>query len=819
MLGAVDVSLAGRLRAALAGRYTVERELGRGGMAVVYLARDVKHDRLVAVKVLRPEVSTSLGPERFLREISLAARLAHPHIVPLHDSGEAGGLLYYVMPYVEGETLRARLDREHRLDPAAAVALTREVADALDYAHRQGVVHRDIKPENILLEAGHAVVTDFGIARAISVAGSRITTAGFALGTPEYMSPEQAAGESAVDGRSDLYSLGCVLFETLTGRTPFGGDPRRVMAQQVGTPVEAIRKVVPGVSADVAAALERALAKAPEDRFTTAGAFAAALGGGRQPLRRATRRRLVVSGALVVLVAAAVMIWTSLRRPVTPPLDPTHVAVLYFDDLSGDHSLGPTAAGLTEDLIDALADVPALTVVSPNGVRPYLGSRAAPESIARALHVGTLIAGSVARSGGRLRVSARLIDGMDGRQVASVALPDRPLQDLFRIQDSLTSALADALRTDLGQAITVQARKAGTADVRAWDLVRRADALMEDSRALLRLGDDAGGAARLHGADSLLASASEVDRRWTDPLLERGRVSLSLALLALEGPDGTRGFVAQIERGLGYTARALALGPGAPAALELRGILRYRLWQFGPGATDSLVRQAEGDLRAAVGAEGGRARAWATLSDLLLATGRFAEADQAGRRALAADAYLTEGPSVIADLFTTMLHRERFTEARDWCTQGRARYPTDPNLIDCPLRILGWSGEGHAAVDSAWRLLAALDREDSLDRASVSRLERRLLVGMVLARSGERDSARAVLRRTRAGVADSIWDPLRQDEAYIDLLIGDRDEALRQLTRIVQGSPETGTYLARNPWFRALQGDPRFQRLTGASGQ
>ena len=248
----MSASLAGRVRSALAGRYGVERELGRGGMAVVFLARDLKHDRLVAVKVLRPEVSTTLGPGRFLREITLAARLAHPHIVPLHDSGEAAGLLYYVMPYGEGETLRARLERERRLPVADALGMAREVADALDYAHRQGVVHRDIKPENILLEAGHAVVTDFGIARAISVAGSRITTAGFALGTPEYMSPEQASGDSAVDGRSDQYSLGCVLFEAL---------------------------VAPEVPAAVAAAVERALAKAPEDRFATVGAFAAALTG------------------------------------------------------------------------------------------------------------------------------------------------------------------------------------------------------------------------------------------------------------------------------------------------------------------------------------------------------------------------------------------------------------------------------------------------------------------------------------------------------------------------------------------------------------
>src|SRR2546426_6473642 len=214
--------LPGRLQVALAERYTINRELGRGGMATVYLAEDLKHRRLVALKVLSPDLGAALGKDRFLREIDIAARLTHPHILPLHDSGEADGLLYYVMPFVEGQTLRGRLEREKQLPLEDALAITRDIAGALSYAHSHGVVHRDIKPENILFQVGHAVVSDFGIARAITAAaGARLTETGIAIGTPGYMSPEQASGREPVDGRSDLYSLGCVLYEMLAGEPPF----------------------------------------------------------------------------------------------------------------------------------------------------------------------------------------------------------------------------------------------------------------------------------------------------------------------------------------------------------------------------------------------------------------------------------------------------------------------------------------------------------------------------------------------------------------------------------------------------------------------
>ncbi|MGH7671476.1 MAG: serine/threonine-protein kinase, partial [Gemmatimonadales bacterium] len=312
-----------RLGASLKGRYTIERELGRGGMSVVYLARDRRHDRSVALKVLRPELAAALGPERFLREIKVAAGLTHPHIVPLYDSGEADGLLFYVMPYLEGESLRHRLAREGRLALAPALRIAHEVADALDYAHRQNIVHRDIKPENILLQSGHAVVSDFGIARAISAAAgggggagraggaggaTRMTGIGIAVGTPDYMSPEQATGELEVDGRSDIYSLGCVLYEMLAGRTPFAGpSPTAVLGAHVAERARPVTAERAGIPVEIELAIETALAKQPAERYRTAADFAAALavpaafapsGPWLARLRRRWRAGLLVAAGL-----------------------------------------------------------------------------------------------------------------------------------------------------------------------------------------------------------------------------------------------------------------------------------------------------------------------------------------------------------------------------------------------------------------------------------------------------------------------------------------------------------------------------------------
>ena len=324
--------LQARLAAALAGRYTIAREIGRGGMSIVYLAHDLRNERRVALKVLRPDLAQALGSDRFLREIKVAAGLTHPHILPLFDSDIADGLLFYTMPYVEGESLRHRLQREGRLPVADAVKIARDVADALAYAHSQNIVHRDIKPENILIEAGHPVVSDFGIARAISAAKeARMTGTGIVVGTVEYMSPEQASGEE-LDGRSDIYSLGCVLYEMLTGRTPFAGF----------TPsgqVPALSDLRPDISIDVQYATEVALARLPSERFATARDFAAALGpeattaSGARRLKRMWRRWATV--AAVVVLALGTMGVILLPRLAAAKLDASLYVVVPFGHRGG----------------------------------------------------------------------------------------------------------------------------------------------------------------------------------------------------------------------------------------------------------------------------------------------------------------------------------------------------------------------------------------------------------------------------------------------------------------------------------------------------
>jgi serine/threonine-protein kinase len=348
--------------AALADRYRVERELGRGGMAMVYLAHDLRHDRPVALKVLRPELAASLGPDRFLQEIRIAARLHHPHILPVHDSGEAAGRLWYTMPYVEGESLRQRMAREGPLSLDQALRIATHVLSALGYAHAHGVIHRDIKPENILLEGDEAVVADFGVARAITAAGQdRLTETGLALGTPAYMSPEQATATRELDGRSDLYALGCVLYEMLAGQPPFlGATAQQLLARHSMDPVPPLRTVRATVPDGVERSVMRALAKLPADRFPTAADFAQALatpGETREtavmsstpaPAARLRMVALVAGGlGLAALALAAYLLWPRPRAA----LDPNLVAVIPFRV----RGAAPALSYLREGMIDLVA--------------------------------------------------------------------------------------------------------------------------------------------------------------------------------------------------------------------------------------------------------------------------------------------------------------------------------------------------------------------------------------------------------------------------------------------------------------------------------
>jgi TolB-like protein len=445
MMGYCEIAvtdLLARLPAALAGRYAIERELGRGGMAHVFLAQDLRHHRPVALKVLRPDLAAALGPERFLREIAVAAQLAHPHILPLLDSGEAGGLLYYVMPYVEGESLRVWLDREQQLHLEDAVRIAREVAGALDYAHRHHVVHRDIKPENILFQEGHALVADFGIARAMSAAGDdRLTQSGLTVGTPSYMSPEQAAGNADVDGRCDIYGLGCVLYEMLAGEPPYTGPTAQaILAKRLSEPVPHLR-TLRDVPPAVEQAVTRALARAPADRFATAADFAAAL----------------------TSPAGAAAAW--------PASAEQSIAVLPFTNLSPDPENEYFSDGIAEEVINALAQLDNLRVAARTSSFAFKGGRQDLRVIGERLGVHTLLEGSVRRAGDRLRITAQLTNAADGYHLWSERY-DREMDDVFAVQDDIARAIVERLRVTLTRPEAPLVRP-GTDNVQAYDLYLR----------------------------------------------------------------------------------------------------------------------------------------------------------------------------------------------------------------------------------------------------------------------------------------------------------------------------------------------------------
>jgi len=808
-----------RLQAALTGRYTIEHELGRGGMATVYLAQDLKHGRPIALKVLRPELAAALGPGRFLREIEIAARLTHPNILPLHDSGEAGGLLYYVMPYVDGESLRSRLAREGPLPLDQALEIAREVASALGYAHEHGVVHRDIKPENVLLESGHAVVADFGVARAVwELAGDRLTETGIAVGSPAYMSPEQAGAEERLDGRSDIYALGCVLYEMLVGEPPFTGPtPRAVAAKHLRQSVPSARITRPGVPAAVDRVIRTALAKVPADRFSDAAHFAAALAAcAGQPGRRLAPRRwtgVVVAAALTV--AAGRWAWARWSGSPSLPvpaarLDPTHVAVLYFEDLSEGRTLRHVAGGLTEDLIDQLGQVDALRVISSSGVAAYRERSVPLDSIARTLGVGTIVTGSVGRSADRLRVAVRLIDAANGNQLRSQTL-ERPWGDLFVLRDAVAQQVSRFLREELGQEVQLRQRRAATGSVAAWELVQRAQRQWDDARALRVSGDEGGADALLATGDSLLARAEAYDPAWVEPVLLRGWLAAERASLLGVGSGAPRPFWIRV--GLEHAERALARRPAYPPALELQGTLLAKQWlltQAGGGA--GAVDAAERDLRAAaVPANPSQGRAWSALSQLLQARGKVAEANLAAERAYRADAFLRDAAEIVYRLYYTSSDLDRQADALRWCSEGRARFPGDWRFAYCQLAMLLWPGGERPDVDRAWGLVADLERLSTpADRAAYTP-RWHLLVAGVLARAGRPDSARAVIGRSRAAAPN---DPeMDYNEAVARTLLGERARALSLLGSYLKAMPQVRDYLGADPAFRGLRDDPRFQAL------
>ena len=434
----------------LGDQYTVKRELGRGGMATVYLAQDVKHRRQVALKVLHPELAHAMGTDRFLREVETGARLVHPHVLPVFDSGEVDGLLWYTMPYIDGESLRDRLRRERQLPLDDAIRIATEVADALSFAHDEKIVHRDIKPENILLSGSHALVADFGIAKAVALAGGeRLTQTGSALGTPAYMSPEQAAGDAELDGRSDIYSLGCVLYEMLAGEPPFTGPTvRALMVKHFTDPVPSVSRLRPGVPERVERATTQALAKEPVDRFASASEFARALVEAPSGARSS--------------------------RPVAQPAAAIgrSIAVLPFADMSAQHDQEYFTDGIAEEIINALTKVQALRVVSRSSAFAFKGKNQDIRQVGEQLNVSTVLEGSLRKAGNRLRITAQLINVADGYHLWSERY-DRELEDVFAVQDEIAENIVRSLRVVLSEDEKRAIEQPRTDDVQAYEYYLR----------------------------------------------------------------------------------------------------------------------------------------------------------------------------------------------------------------------------------------------------------------------------------------------------------------------------------------------------------
>jgi serine/threonine-protein kinase len=780
---------------ALSGRYRVDRELGRGGMATVYLARDLRHDRNVAVKVLEPSIGAE-GAERFLREIHIAAALTHPHVLGVYDSGEWDGRLYYVMPYVDGETLRARLVREGQLTLSDAVRLLRELADALAYAHAHGVVHRDLKPENVLLSGGHAVVADFGIAKALAAAtqgeaGPRttLTATGMAIGTPAYMAPEQAVGDTAMDHRVDLYALGVIAYEVLTGSHPFAGRSAQALAAahltETPAPIVQRRADVPPALANLVAQL---LEKDPARRPRNADEVVRALDGlergsvGARPRIGATRLRRVAlaSAALLVLVAgAASYLWAHHGDASGSAPRAIHtVAVLPFTNTSGSTDDDYFSDGLTDELAHALSRIPGLRVAGRTSSYAFKGKSVAAQEIGRTLGVEALIDGTVRRAGQRLRVTTQLVSTADGT-VLSDSVYERQAADVFAVQDELTHAMVAALEATLAPALRERARdsarvaetRRGTSDEIAYDLYLKGRYYFN-----------------ARGADNLMRAAAAFRQAIArDPKFARAYAGLSMTYGVLPNfapsPDDTL-----IPRAIADAERAVAL--------------------------DSTLGEAHGALGQAYSIE-------LRLRDALVEQRRFAELDPAnvtahqwlggeyldhGRNdeAIAELARATQldplAPSVRSLYIIALWCARRFPEA---VAEGRRMQAVD-STFHYGILSLGiaqvFAGQPDSAIVTFQRGMR-FHGDDA-----------RIVGGLMLAyaAAGRWDDAEK-LRRQLARPGVDRFDGIQA--ALGDLLFGDREPLVRILTSDagLKRYMTSGGFLGCNPYFDPLWSDARFR--------
>ena len=711
-----------RLEQALSDKYDIQRELGRGGMATVYLAQDRKHDRAVALKVLHPELSSSLGPDRFLREIKVAARLNHPHILPLHDSGEASGFLYYVMPYVEGESLRSRLNRSGKLPLDEALYLARGIAGALDYAHRNHVVHRDIKPENIMLHEGEAMVMDFGIAKAVSAAaGETLTQTGMMVGTPAYVSPEQAVGEAEIDGRSDQYSLACMLFEILTGKRAFGGaTSQAVLSKRFSDPVPSLRKVDPAFPDEIDEALTKAMSKEPRERYATSGEFAKAL----------------------IWPKVSTPDQQTTLKPQAPA--PKSIAVLPFADMSAERENGYFTDGMAEEIINALTTIRALRVASRTSSFAFKATTEDIRQVGKKLDVATVLEGSVRKAGNKLRITAQLVNVADGYQLWSQRY-DRDMEDVFAIQDEIAQSIVKALRVILSEDEKRAIEKVPTVNVEAYDCYLRGRQFFHQFRKQ-----------SIEFARQMFNKAIEIDPTYA---LAYAGVADCCSVLYTNF-DATDANLLNAETA---SRRALELAPQLAEAHVARGLAVSLLGNHA---------DAETEFQTAMGLNPQLFDAAYMYGRALLAQGELARAAKVFERAaeLRPEDYVVPGllGGAYAGLGRTADAQRSYRRQMETASKRLELNPDDPRALYMGAVALARLGEAKRAKDWANQAMAI-----SSGDATVL-----YNVACVFSNLGEADEAISALERAvAAGYGhwkwirnDSDFDPLRTHPRYLALL-------------------------------------------------
>jgi serine/threonine protein kinase/tetratricopeptide (TPR) repeat protein len=779
------------LRAALADRYEIERVLGEGGMATVYVARDVRHHREVALKVLKPDLAAVLGAQRFLNEIQVTANLQHPHILALYDSGTADGSPFYVMPLVQGESLRDRLARETMLPVPEAVRIAQQVAGALEYAHRQGVIHRDIKPENILLQDGEVLLGDFGIALAVrDAAVGRLTGTGLSLGTVGYMSPEQASGERDLDARTDIYSLGAVLYEMLAGEPPFRGPTAQATVAKLMTErPTSLRVVRESVSPALEQAVMRALAKAPADRFATAREFgdalvsriAATAGVMTHDARPSSpRRRLVWGiGSVVVAIAAAVLI---LAKRGTLNVDGVtqsgsvnirSIAVLPLDNYSGDSTQDYFAEGMTDELTAALATISQLRVTSRGSAMQFQGKQRPPTpDIAKRLNVDAVVEGSVIRSGDRVRITAQLIDARADKHLWSESF-ERNSRDVLSLQADLASAIARAINVRLTEREQARLASAPSLSPEAHD------AYLKGRYFFNRPSDE-----NLKKAIDKFEEAVKLN-----PTFAQAYSGLSDAYLWAGYNEGL--FTAAQAKPKAKAAAEKAVQLDSNSAEARASLATFKLfYEFD-------WKGSEVEFRKAIALNPNYAFAHDQFGMMLGFVGRYDEAIAEGRRAAELDPL---SPQVLVDASMPSIFQKNSTAAHELAKKAAELDPT----YFFPVMLDGWVDMESGRLQSA---IASMKKATTMGAPPFVYA----YLGYVYGLAGDRASALAQLDTLKKLSPAGAVAPFNL--ALIQLGLGDKQRAITELERALAGDSQMLAWLGKDLMFDPLRSEPRFQNL------